>query len=395
MRISFKELKENRVIYQSHNVLKLHQEFLIKKIKESVLDILYWPIRLEDLELIDSILAIGVEKLKSSIWPSTSAKITENNRIKIFVRNLKLGSNIVKIDYEFKILPETINKILEAKNLFKEKTKNSQIFKIEIKNKKNWSIDYIKFTIPLALKKDIKKIELFCLKDLSSGEKNKAMINIENNSITWIDKFGKNQSKIFEIKFSFKKIIKDYIEVSPLMNGSYLFEGYSIPLIPGKSFEGYQKFVDLLKKFTNEFWWFEQHFDRDCLNHIKKLDFTKVKSIKILTGPAHMNKTFQTSFNLLKSDLEQREIDCELKVVLDTNSLTSIHGRYFFDDNLIYNAPPGNLLNKAVFDSIVPVSPGIDERKHIKRTLWPSSTPFSRWDKIQKFRDEHSESLNI
>jgi len=334
MRISFKELKENRVIYQSHNVLKLHQEFLIKKIKESVLDILYWPIRLEDLELIDSILAIGVEKLKSSIWPSTSAKITENNRIKIFVRNLKLGSNIVKIDYEFKILPETINKILEAKNLFKEKTKN-------------------------------------------------------------IDKFGKNQSKIFEIKFSFKKIIKDYIEVSPLMNGSYLFEGYSIPLIPGKSFEGYQKFVDLLKKFTNEFWWFEQHFDRDCLNHIKKLDFTKVKSIKILTGPAHMNKTFQTSFNLLKSDLEQREIDCELKVVLDTNSLTSIHGRYFFDDNLIYNAPPGNLLNKAVFDSIVPVSPGIDERKHIKRTLWPSSTPFSRWDKIQKFRDEHSESLNI
>ncbi len=382
------EIREKRDIHQSQDILELHQEFEVEKITETAFDFIISRFKSpkKSLNQVKSLLSENFKIKRFSVNPNNIAKITEKKELEINTKAIDEITKIIKTDFEFKIPGDEISKIIEFHKLNEIERNGKKIVKLQIRNRKDWKIGYVKFTIPLPGEK-IKSLNFFEIESPSSKKERKVETEKENSKIQWMQTFEPKEDKFFKIEYSLKEDYSEFIEISPKFGGFNVTKKPTISLLPGESLDGYKEFLEkVLKNLSGEVWWVDPHFNEDGLDLLKETKKENLTNIKILTGPKQLSDSFKTEYDLFGDDMEEHEIVCELKVTLDKGLYENYHDRFLFDDEFMYKLPPCSLLKKSGYSLLQPVNDperreGI--RKKFKNKVWENSTPISNWGKIK------------
>ena len=370
------ESKSNREIYQSLDIMYVHHEFVINK---NLLPIY------EDIELdfLKSLITDNDAKLiKLEVSPNSLAKIDQEKcRIKIDDRKLKLQETRLCVDCELGI---PLDRVFESKLLHSDVVDKKQTTTIQIRNKKNWEIKYIKLNLDISPFENIANIRV----SRGGGDGVQFIDSIQAklnaSKVTWEDAFDVREPKIYHIEISSAVAIQEKIEISPYVNDRLLPGVRTVSIDPNKPFEGLKKFKKIIYGFEGDVCWFEKQCDKDCLDYLYEIQVKKVKNINILTGSFHINETFKTYFKAFSKEMDTKSVNVEIRVIVDDNDLKDLHDRYVFDDNLMYSIPPGNILEKKL-NVINPVTPDNIQRQYFKR-FWSRAIKLDKWGDIQEDR---------
>lgn len=106
---------------------------------------------------------------------------------------------------------------------------------------------------------------------------------------------------------------------------------------------------------------FDKDFDAEGFKFFVKLDPAKVSKLKILGGKSRLGTTLREEYKAFKTEQEKRGILVEFRVPDDADA-TAFHDRYLISDEIVYNTPPWNIINKKYGD-IKSLRSGPDKRR--------------------------------
>jgi len=108
-----------------------------------------------------------------------------------------------------------------------------------------------------------------------------------------------------------------------------------------------------LRKCSEYIHWVDKHFSAKGLEPLsEEADATKIKEIKILSGPTNINEKLKRDFIRLKEELKSRGINMEFRVICNDDLLTKIHGRWIISKDICFNVPPVNSMYQGQYDEI-------------------------------------------
>lgn len=368
-------------IYQVHDRIYFQQEILFKSSEKEC------PRTLE-LQMVRSLFLEGAVLNKVEILPPGSGTV-QDSRIELNLEKINRKTNIMKLDMEFIQSSEKFYYIVVS-DLFNQKVQGNRcIFSFLVKNKKDWPIDYIKMNLEILTKKRPNELNLFRI-ELETNKKY-LLRKVDNVfTLSWPDRFAGSEAKTYVLEAKFDEQADTSAQIDVYVNDSSLLKEETIAFVRGIMLEALQKFYELLSTMEGDLWWLERHLDTDCFTYLKDGINTKlIKKIRIVCSPIHVNDKFQRLYKAFKLDMEEKNVDVSLKVVLDESILRTLHGRFFFDDKKLYETAPSSIVSKK-FDAVVPILGARASqyiRNEIKR-IWENSTTISQWSKIQEKRKQ-------
>jgi hypothetical protein len=108
-----------------------------------------------------------------------------------------------------------------------------------------------------------------------------------------------------------------------------------------------------LRRCSEYIYWVDKHFSAKGLEPLsEEADATKIREIKILSGPSNINDKLKRDFIRLKEELKSRGINMELRVIKNDNLLRTIHGRWIISKGICFNTPPINSIYQGQYDEI-------------------------------------------
>jgi hypothetical protein len=155
-----------------------------------------------------------------------------------------------------------------------------------------------------------------------------------------------------------------------------------------KPYSNMLKLKKMIQESKQYIYWFEKHFSIKIYEYLSvNTDGSKIKEVRILTGPEHIDLTTRDEFKRLQEELLNKKIDIRHRIILNKDLLNSIHGRWFLTSDVKYKIPPINTLLQGQTDEIQTTTqdPPFEE-------WWGKSVDLIKdWDKIEKVLKEKSE----
>jgi len=131
----------------------------------------------------------------------------------------------------------------------------------------------------------------------------------------------------------------------------------------------------LMSKLSGDLRILDMHFDATALGNLMQLidkNSSKYRGIMVLTKADRLGSDFDSSFKDFKRELENRNVQFELRV-LDQQSASKQHERLLMDDSTAYKIPPLNIINKKS-DHIVGIN--FKEASRQFNDLWAEARRF-------------------
>jgi len=381
-----RESAHNREIYQSQDMVYIHHEFVIDNgllpiCKDVELDFLKSLIT-ED----------GAELIKIDVSPVSLARMIDQKkcRIEINARKLKHKETILCVDCELSI---PLDRVIESTLLHSDAVeKKQQTTTIQIRNKKNWKIQYIKLNLNLSSFENVDNIKVYRVGDTTPIID---LLPIESGlwKVTWEDIFNEREPKTYRIEIFSRVTIQGRIEIMPYVNDKLLSGRRTVSIDPQKPFEALNRFREILMGFEGDVWWVEKQCDRDCLQYLNDVQDTRVENIMILTGSFHINENFKRDFKAFSYEMQMKGVTVELRVVVNGEDSKRMHDRYVFDSKSMYTMPPGNIITKTV-SVINPVTPDYTQRQYFQK-FWSRAIKLDRWKEIQEGRNKRKSTGSL
>jgi hypothetical protein len=126
-------------------------------------------------------------------------------------------------------------------------------------------------------------------------------------------------------------------------------------LSPETPFSNLRNMWNILRTSSGFVHWFDKHFTARGLEVLHdEADGTRIKEVRILTSisSSGMNERLRRDFERFKSELNVRNIDCELRVLWDRELLNNIHDRWIISESFCYNVPPVDAIFKGQYSEI-------------------------------------------
>lgn len=131
----------------------------------------------------------------------------------------------------------------------------------------------------------------------------------------------------------------------------------------------------LMKKLSGEIRVLDMHFDVTALDNLIQLigkEEGRYRSILVLAKADRLNSDFEKPYKDFKSELENKKIGFELRV-LNEKDASKQHERMLMDDNVAYKIPPLNIINRKS-EHIVSIKHS--DALHRFNELWAEATKF-------------------
>lgn len=133
----------------------------------------------------------------------------------------------------------------------------------------------------------------------------------------------------------------------------------NIVIEPDQPYSNVTKFRRILRDSEDFIWWADPHFNARGLEELPVDDFQTVREIRILSGPANVNKRGKKDFERFKKELMQKSVTVEWRILERFG-----HDRFVISKNFCYNVPPINTLLRGNYSEI---------------NQTPNCPPFERW----------------
>lgn len=116
---------------------------------------------------------------------------------------------------------------------------------------------------------------------------------------------------------------------------------------PETPYSNIKKLKDIIKSLKGKVYWIDKHFDKKAFDIlVDSLDATKINHFIIISGDSNKTNSAITDFLRLQTELNNKGINMEWKIITNNSILKSIHDRWICDSNVAWNIPPVNSIFK-------------------------------------------------
>jgi hypothetical protein len=150
---------------------------------------------------------------------------------------------------------------------------------------------------------------------------------------------------------------------------------------PEKPFGNSRIMSDTIRACDGYIHWIDKYFSNEGLNMIyDSVDKNKVNSIKILTSIANTNIRLRQSFERLKKEFKNENIECELRVITDRSRASKIHDRWILSKNANFNIPSPDVVARGQYSEVKKTNNSLPFTD-----MWENSLDIiSDWTEIEK-----------
>lgn len=152
-----------------------------------------------------------------------------------------------------------------------------------------------------------------------------------------------------------------------------------ITIEPEKPFSSLMEVFKLMESLKGFVWILDKHFDEDGFKFLRRVDPSKVMEIKVLMGGSHLTKDFKDVYKAFRYEMSNLGVNVKFRV-LNTTDEKKIHDRYLISEDVAYNTPPWNIINKKYGDIIRIMGKEniISKRKNFQK-YWNRATEISKY----------------
>lgn len=125
-------------------------------------------------------------------------------------------------------------------------------------------------------------------------------------------------------------------------------------ITPDSPFSNRMAFTATLKNCTEYILWIDKYFTQKGLELIIQAlsDKKDIKLIKILMSVDKVSEQFRSLFKNFKDELKNKNIECHLRVICDSQTKASIHDRFIIAKNVAYNIPSPDVIARSQLSEI-------------------------------------------
>jgi hypothetical protein len=116
---------------------------------------------------------------------------------------------------------------------------------------------------------------------------------------------------------------------------------------PETPFSNIRRLQEIIKSLKGTAFWIDKHFDKKAFEILADiLNASKINSFVIISGDQNKTQSAMNEFLRLKTELHNKGITIEWRIVIDQNILSSFHDRWLCDASNVWNIPPVNTIFK-------------------------------------------------
>lgn len=142
-----------------------------------------------------------------------------------------------------------------------------------------------------------------------------------------------------------------------------------------------KRFRRAMRECNGDLLWVAKHFPKKGLEPLSdEVTGDKFESVRILCGPANVDHNMRSDFERFQKEMNNRDIEAELRVIINTDYLHKLHDRWILSDEISWNVPPVNSLYGNQEAEIYKTN------KELKFEDWwdEAQNIISDWNEIQK-----------
>ena len=161
-------------------------------------------------------------------------------------------------------------------------------------------------------------------------------------------------------------------------------------LISGSTpFSNRRSFVSTLGQCNKYIYWLDKFFSIKGLDYISQIiDGNRINDIRIIISVEKAEENFLKNFKDFKKELKNKDIEVNLKVILQPKIKSSIHDRFIITQNQAYNIPSPDIVARNQLSEITK-SQNHSELKKIFGQIWNNSVDIiDDWNKIVQKQEE-------
>lgn len=143
------------------------------------------------------------------------------------------------------------------------------------------------------------------------------------------------------------------------------------------------RFRKALRDCAGDLLWIDKHFSKKGLESLaEEVTGDKFNSVRILCGPSHVATHMRDDFKRFKQEMENRDIEANLKVIGDEEKLRSMHDRWILStEGAQWNVPPINSVYANQEAEILKTEEDLDFEE-----WWSGAEDIIEdWNEIQKY----------
>lgn len=148
-----------------------------------------------------------------------------------------------------------------------------------------------------------------------------------------------------------------------------------ILLDPKTPFSNLMQLFTLLEETGKKVSILDKHFDQKGLVHLKSVNPQRTKTIRVLLGKAHYNKSLEVLCKAYSEEMSNYKAKAEFRL-LDPTDDQEIHDRFLICEKIVYLTPPWNIIHKKL-GLVVPI-------KDLNKTQKVKNTFHKYWSRARK-----------
>ena len=146
-------------------------------------------------------------------------------------------------------------------------------------------------------------------------------------------------------------------------------------------------FINTLKSCDEYIYWVDKYFSKKGLELLAESVNEKIKEIKIIMSIDKVDKNFRSLFKDFRKEMQNKGINCELKVITEPKIKSSIHDRFLITKYDSYNIPSPDIIARGQLSEISKS----DNKKQLEKEfkdLWEKTKDIiHKWNDIQSKLD--------
>jgi hypothetical protein len=165
------------------------------------------------------------------------------------------------------------------------------------------------------------------------------------------------------------------------------FETEKTLISPNSPFTNKIIFINTLKSCSDHIFWMDKYFSIKGLELLaQSMEKDKVKEIKIIMAIDKVDERFRSSFKDFRKEMLIKDINCELKVIIDSKNKSLIHDRFIITKYDSYNIPSPDIIARGQLSEI---SKSGNRKELLNKfdDLWQKSKDIiQEWNEIKEKR---------
>jgi len=151
-------------------------------------------------------------------------------------------------------------------------------------------------------------------------------------------------------------------------------------ITPEDPFKNKIMFGEVIQSCEEYLYWADKYFSIQGLKLLSQfLDKDKVKKLKILTSVDKVDENFRSLFKDFKSEMANKGVLCEMKVIVDSRLKSQIHDRWIISKDQCFNIPSPDIMARGQYSEIKKT-----ESKPPFEEWWQNSKDIiAEWDTIK------------